>query len=142
MVTGEMSKPVGSEGESVKGCPRQGGRQTRGIQGFAPVAAGGRRGGGSVPNIAYANNAAKRRKTPEFCGRDAVVASYLEFLQAATLDHFEVLDLDVFPFTSTAGGNTCMAHLTFAVTYTLDGETYVEKGLEAYTRIKIINAAA
>jgi ketosteroid isomerase-like protein len=67
------------------------------------------------------------------CGRDAVVASYLEFLQAARLDHFEVLELNVFPFDSATGGRTFMAHLTFAVTYTLDGETYVEKGLEAYT---------
>jgi len=67
------------------------------------------------------------------CGREAVVASYLEFLQAATLDHFEVLDLEVFPFTTLGGASTIVAHLTFAVTYTLDGETYVEKGLEAYT---------
>ena len=67
------------------------------------------------------------------CGREAVVASYLEFLQAATLEHFEVLDLQVFPFSLSDGSSTCMAHLTFTVTYTLDGEAYVEKGLEAYT---------
>ena len=67
------------------------------------------------------------------CGREAVVASYLEFLQAATLDHFEVLELEIFPFAAPSGGRTYMAHLTFAVTYTLDGETYIEKGLEAYT---------
>ncbi len=67
------------------------------------------------------------------CGREAVVASYLEFLQAASLEHFEVLALEVFPFQGTGGSRTFMAHLTFAVTYTLDGETYVEKGLEAYT---------
>ena len=70
---------------------------------------------------------------PPICGRDAVVASYLEFLQAARLEHFEVLELDVFPFDAPTGGRTFMAHLTFAVTYTLDSETYVEKGLEAYT---------
>ena len=66
-------------------------------------------------------------------GREAVVASYLEFLQAASLDHFEVLELAVFPFEAPAGSQTFMAHLTFAVSYTLDGETYVEKGLEVYT---------
>jgi hypothetical protein len=66
-------------------------------------------------------------------GREAVVASYLEFLQAATLDHFEVLSLDVYPFRSGTALTTYMAHLTFAVTYRLDGDTYVEKGLEAYT---------
>lgn len=67
------------------------------------------------------------------CGREAVVASYLEFLQAASLDHFEVLELEVFPFVARGGNNTAIAHLTFTVTYTLDGEVYVEKGLEAYT---------
>lgn len=66
------------------------------------------------------------------CGREAVVASYLEFLQAASLASFEVLELEVFPFTASTGSHTFMAHLTFAVTYTLDNETYVEKGLEAY----------
>jgi ketosteroid isomerase-like protein len=81
---------------------------------------------------------------PPIRGREAVVASYLEFLQAATLDHFEVLDLDVFPFPAGPELATYVAHLTFAVTYTLDGETYVEKGLEAYTlseeagRLKIL----
>ncbi len=65
-------------------------------------------------------------------GREAVVASYLEFLQAATLNHFEVLDLQIFPFAGSSGTATFAAHLTFAVNYTLDGETYVEKGLEAY----------
>ena len=66
-------------------------------------------------------------------GREAVVASYLEFLQAATLEHFEVLALDVFPFPAGPAAATYVAHLIFNVTYTLDGETYVEKGLEAYT---------
>lgn len=66
-------------------------------------------------------------------GRDAVVASYLEFLQAATLNHFEVLGLEIFPFTAKTGHSTVVAHMTFAVTYLLEGETYVERGLEAYT---------
>ena len=66
-------------------------------------------------------------------GREAVVASYLEFLQAASLEQFEVLNLDVFPFSSNNGAQMAAAHLTFAVTYLLDGERYVEQGLEAYT---------
>ncbi len=66
-------------------------------------------------------------------GRDAVVASYLEFLQAASLEHFEVLDLQIFPFTTATGHSTVVAHLTFSVIYTLAGETFVEKGLEVYT---------
>jgi ketosteroid isomerase-like protein len=64
-------------------------------------------------------------------GREAVVASYGEFLQAATLDHFEITDLDIFSFEPDTA--TCVAHLTFEVVYALDGDTYVEKGLEVYT---------
>ena len=67
------------------------------------------------------------------CGSEAVVASYLEFLQAATLERFEVLSLDVFPFSAEPGSRTAAAHLRFAVTYTLLDERYVEQGLEAYT---------
>jgi uncharacterized protein (TIGR02246 family) len=64
-------------------------------------------------------------------GRDAVVASYGEFLQAATLDHFEITNLEIFSFEPDTA--TCVAHLTFNVVYALDGDTYVEKGLEVYT---------
>lgn len=70
-----MSKPEGSEGESVKECPRQGGRETRGIQGFAPVAAGGRFSEAIVADSAHANNAAERRKPLDFCGLDASAIS-------------------------------------------------------------------
>ena len=66
-------------------------------------------------------------------GRDAVVASYREFLDAATLDLFEITSLDVFPFDTGSGAATLVAHLAFDVAYTLNEETYVEKGLEVYT---------
>ena len=68
---------------------------------------------------------------PPIVGRDAVVASYREFLEAATLDRFETTSLDVFSFPAT-GTATHVAHLTFEVAYTLAGERYLEKGLEVY----------
>ena len=72
-------------------------------------------------------------------GRTAVIQSYQDFLEATTLEHFEVTGLEVFSFPTTH-----MAHLTFSVSYTLDGDTYVETGIEAYTlgefdgRLKIL----
>jgi len=67
------------------------------------------------------------------CGRDAVVATYGDFLQAASLQHFEITGIDVFPFDTSSSTATCMAHLAFDVSYRLGDETYVEKGLEVYT---------
>ncbi len=70
-------------------------------------------------------------------GREAVVASYREFLSAATLERFEVSDLEIFSFAHSPGqGATHMAHLTFRIDYRLDGERYVEKGLEIYTLLQ------
>ena len=63
-------------------------------------------------------------------GVDAVVGSYRDFLDAAQLNHFAITRLDVFPFDGT---DTLVAHLAFDVAYTLDGDDYVEKGLEVYT---------
>ncbi len=63
-------------------------------------------------------------------GREAVVGSYRDFLDAATLKQFEITRLDVFPFD---GAGTLMAHLSFDIAYSLDGDDYVEKGLEVYT---------
>ena len=64
-------------------------------------------------------------------GREAVVGSYRDFLDAARLERFEPIELDVFSFPAGAGG-THMVHLTFEVDYTLDGDRYLEKGLEVY----------
>lgn len=85
-------------------------------------------------------------------GRQAVIESYQDFLEAATLEHFEVTGLEVFSFPVTGAQSapathiptTYIAHLTFSVSYTLDGDTYVETGMEAYTlgqvdgRLKIL----
>lgn len=73
-------------------------------------------------------------------GRDAVVASYREFAEAATLEAFHITSLDITPFTgqpeaqamtSTAGVH--VAHMRFDVAYELDGSRYREQGLEVYT---------
>ena len=64
-------------------------------------------------------------------GRDAVVASYQEFLDVAQLEKFAVTSLEIFPFSQ--GSNTVhMAHLEFEISYQLDDENYLEKGLELY----------
>lgn len=70
-------------------------------------------------------------------GRVAVVDSYREFRQAATLKDFQVTGLEVFdfPFNDAADGSgfaSYMAHLTFTVAYTLEGDDYVETGMEVY----------
>ncbi|MGE0624966.1 MAG: DUF4440 domain-containing protein [Pseudomonadales bacterium] len=65
------------------------------------------------------------------CGRDAVVASYRDFLDAARLNRFEPVGLDVFPFPA-GDGASYIAHLGFEVDYTLDGSRYLERGLEVY----------
>lgn len=64
-------------------------------------------------------------------GRDAVVASYRDFLEAARLDRFQAVDLDVFSFPA-GDGATHVAHLTFEIDYTLADERYLERGLEIY----------
>jgi len=64
-------------------------------------------------------------------GRDAVVSTYRDFLEAAQLDRFQTTGLDVFSYPAGDGG-TYGAHLTFEVDYTLDGSRYQEKGLEVY----------
>lgn len=66
-------------------------------------------------------------------GRDAVVGSYRDFLDAATLNHFQITSLEVFPFETNGHPATYAAHLAFDVTYTLGEEVFVEKGLEVYT---------
>ncbi len=76
-------------------------------------------------------------------GRESVVASYRDFMDAAQLDRFQDIHLDIFSFPVGDGGSH-VAHLTFEVDYTLDGDRYVEKGLEVYviqddgTRLQII----
>ena len=70
-------------------------------------------------------------------GREAVVASYGEFLGAATLERFHVTALDTFSFTGADNPETMhMAHLAFEIDYLLDGERYLEKGLEIYALLE------
>jgi hypothetical protein len=65
-------------------------------------------------------------------GREAVVASYQEFLNAAHLERFVITGLEVFPFEFTTGGVTHMAHLNFEIDYELGGDRYIDNGLEVY----------
>ena len=67
-------------------------------------------------------------------GRKAVVNSYREFLEVAQLVSFETGKLELFPFVH-GSSLTCMAHLNFEIVYDLDGDRYVETGLEIYTII-------
>jgi hypothetical protein len=69
-------------------------------------------------------------------GRDAVVASYGDFLQAATLDIFEVTDIAIFEFDTDDQTGTAMAHLKFEIVYELGGDRFVETGMEIYTVLK------
>ncbi|MGD8417223.1 MAG: nuclear transport factor 2 family protein [Pseudomonadales bacterium] len=69
---------------------------------------------------------------PLIRGRDAVVASYREFLDTAELKHFEPVQVDVYAYPSDGGG-THMVQMIFEVDYVLDGSRYLEKGMEIYT---------
>jgi len=69
---------------------------------------------------------------PPIRGRDAVVESYAQFLNAAQLERFEVSSLELFSFEP----GTHMAHLEFDIAYELDNERYVEKGMEIYTVVE------
>ena len=60
-------------------------------------------------------------------GRKAILQTYHDFNDAATLDQFEVRQLDVFSF-----GELDMIHMKFELTYQLEGQTFCESGLEVY----------
>jgi hypothetical protein len=60
-------------------------------------------------------------------GRAAVVASYLEFAKAATLNEFVVSSLDVYPFD---GATVC--HMRFEIDYQINTGHFRESGLEIY----------
>lgn len=73
-------------------------------------------------------------------GRGQVVDSYREFQNAATLEDFQITGLEVFDFSGSTANATWMAHLTFTVSYTLDGDHYIESGLEIYTVAEVAGA--
>lgn len=60
-------------------------------------------------------------------GREAVVASYREFAEAAELYGFEVTALDIFPFDSVSA-----CHMRFDIDYRVDRGRFHESGLEVY----------
>lgn len=74
-------------------------------------------------------------------GRDAVVASYRDFSEAATLLNFSVTRYECFSFAqpgpSPAGAPLLhMVHMYFDVGYRLQGSTHTESGLEIYTLLE------
>ena len=60
-------------------------------------------------------------------GRTAVVASYQEFAEAATLHDFEITSLDCHPFD---GATVC--HMRFEIEYEIEHGRFRESGLEVY----------
>ena len=67
-------------------------------------------------------------------GRDAVVDSYRQFLDAARLDRFVITDLTSWTFDGLTS-ETAMAHLNFQITYQLEDERFIDTGLEVYTLV-------
>ena len=63
-------------------------------------------------------------------GREAVVGSYREFAEAATLIEFQVTGMDVFEFTESGGSSVC--HMRFEIEYQTEGQRFRESGLEVY----------
>lgn len=64
-------------------------------------------------------------------GRDAIVASYRDFDEAAVLLHFAVTELLTYGF-----DRTHLVHMRFDVRYELEGSRYEESGLEIYSLIE------
>jgi len=60
-------------------------------------------------------------------GRDAVVASYLEFSDAAELQEFQITSLEIFTFETVSA-----CHMRFDIDYRIDGDRLHESGLEVY----------
>ena len=66
-------------------------------------------------------------------GRDAVLASYQDFARSARLLDFDVTDLAIESFPAAGAVATHVAHMRFDVSYELEGDHFVETGLEIYT---------
>jgi ketosteroid isomerase-like protein len=69
---------------------------------------------------------------PPIQGREAVVASYREFVDTCQLEEFDITAMETFSFPLAAGAVN-MAHLYFSIAYRLGDERHLEKGLETYT---------
>ena len=75
-------------------------------------------------------------ETP-IAGRDAVVATYRDFAESATLLEFTVTRVESFSFAAPEGGSALqMAHMYFDVRYEHLGTTYSESGLEIYALLE------
>jgi len=61
-------------------------------------------------------------------GREAVVASYVDFGAAAELESFEAMDLAVFDFETTSS-----VHMPFVMRYRHEGRRFEDRGVELYT---------
>ena len=60
-------------------------------------------------------------------GRGAIASTYIDFAAMTDLKQFSIIDLSSYPI----GDNTAV-HLRFEVDYVMDGEHYLESGLEVY----------
>lgn len=61
-------------------------------------------------------------------GHEAMVDSYREFFDTATLHGLTIEELTVFDF-----GATAVCHMRFLIEYAIDGEREEAEGLEVYT---------
>jgi ketosteroid isomerase-like protein len=60
-------------------------------------------------------------------GRDDIIATYQEFMAAATIGEFRITDLTSYDFT-----HTHLVHMRFELEYQLDSQTLKDIGLEVY----------
>ncbi len=68
-------------------------------------------------------------------GRAAVIDSYKDFSEQATLAEFRITELQAYPFGATPSDSDStihMVHMRFEVEYQLDGQNYSDSGLEVY----------
>jgi uncharacterized protein (TIGR02246 family) len=63
-------------------------------------------------------------------GRDAIVATYHEFFDIATLHALDIEAVEVFDY-----GAAAMCHMRFTIDYTIDDEREEASGVEVYTLV-------
>jgi ketosteroid isomerase-like protein len=60
-------------------------------------------------------------------GREAMLGSYREFVEVATLHGLQIEDIEVFAF-----GTTAICHMQFTIDYAIDDEREQASGVEVY----------
>lgn len=60
-------------------------------------------------------------------GRDAIIATYQEFMEVAHIEEFQVIELTSHDF-----GHTHIVHMRFELEYQLESQTLKDIGLEVY----------